>query len=70
VDKGETREGKYSRGGRVFFIIRICIVFCIVFVFFGAATRDRCGGRKRDGASSCLGYTLGTWTWLLAMLNV
>jgi hypothetical protein len=31
-----SREGKYTRGGRVFCIIRICIVFCIVFVFFGA----------------------------------
>jgi hypothetical protein len=56
------REGKYTRGGRVFCIIRNCIVFCIVFVFLAPATRDRCGGRKRDGASSsCLGCTLGTW---------
>jgi hypothetical protein len=30
------REGKYTKGGRVFCNIRICIVFCIVFVFFGA----------------------------------
>jgi hypothetical protein len=62
------REGKYTRtrGGRVFCIIRICIVFCIVFVFLAPATRDRCGGRKRDGAS-CLGRTLGTW--LCSMSN-
>jgi hypothetical protein len=51
---------KYTRGGRVSCIIRICIVFCIVFVFLAPATRDHCGGRKRDGAS-CLGCTLGTW---------
>jgi hypothetical protein len=52
----------------VFCIIRICIVFCIVFVFLAPATRDRCGGRKRkrDGAS-CLGCTLGTW--LCSMSN-
>jgi hypothetical protein len=30
------REGKSTRGGRVVCIIRICIVFCIVFVFSGA----------------------------------
>jgi alpha-tubulin suppressor-like RCC1 family protein len=30
------REAKYTRGGRVFCIIRIFIVFCIVFVFLGA----------------------------------
>jgi hypothetical protein len=34
--KAAAREGKYTRGGRVFCILRICIVFCIVFVFFGA----------------------------------
>jgi hypothetical protein len=43
-----------------------CIVFCIVFVFLAPATRDRCGGRKRDGAS-CLGCTLGPW--LCSMSN-
>jgi hypothetical protein len=35
-DNASDREGKYTRGGRVFCIIRICIVLCIVFVFFGA----------------------------------
>jgi hypothetical protein len=30
------REGNYTRRRRVFCIIRICIVFCIVFVSFGA----------------------------------
>jgi hypothetical protein len=62
----QIREGKFTRGGRVFCIIRIDIVFCIVFVFLAPATRDRCGGRKRDGAS-CLGCTLGTW--LCSMSN-
>jgi hypothetical protein len=61
------REGKHTRGGRVFLIIRICIVFCIVFVFLAPATRDRCGGRKRDDDASCLGCTLGTW--LCSMSN-
>jgi hypothetical protein len=60
------RAGKYTRGGRVFCIIRICIVFGIVFVFLVPATRDRCGSRKRDGAS-CLGCTHGTW--LCSMSN-
>jgi hypothetical protein len=54
-----------ARGGRVFCIIRICIVFCIVFVFLAPATRDRCGGRKRDGAS-CLGCTHGTWLYSMS----
>jgi hypothetical protein len=36
-----------------------CILYCIC-IFLAPATRDRCGGRKRDGAS-CLGCTLGTW---------
>jgi hypothetical protein len=42
----------------------------VLYLFFGRrppATRDRCGGRKRDGAS-CLGCWL--YTWHLAMLNV
>jgi hypothetical protein len=63
------RQGrKYTRGGRVFCIIRICIVFCIVLYLYFLApdTRDRCGGRKSDGAS-CLGCTLGTW--LCSMSN-
>jgi hypothetical protein len=64
--RARAREEKYTRGGRVFCIIRICIVFCIVFVFLRPATRDRCGGRRRDGAS-CLGCTLGTW--LCSMSN-
>jgi hypothetical protein len=48
------REGKHTRGGRVFCIIRICIVF----VFLTPATRDRCGGRKRDGGSCVLAVHL------------
>jgi hypothetical protein len=59
------RQGKkYARGGRVFCIIRICIVLYLSFL--APATCDRCGGRKRDGAS-CLGCTLGTW--LCSMSN-
>jgi hypothetical protein len=48
------------RGGVYFVLYVFVFVFCIVFVFLAPATRDRCGGRKRDGAS-CLGCTLGTW---------
>jgi hypothetical protein len=59
------REGKYTRGGRVFCIIRICIVFCILYcicIFWRRppVTVAAAASRKRDGAS-CLGCTLGTW---------
>jgi hypothetical protein len=42
---------------------------CIVFVFLAPATRDRCGARKRDGAS-CLGCTLGTWLCSMSNSNI
>jgi hypothetical protein len=43
-------------------------LYCILYYlyFCAPATRDRCGGRERDGAS-CLGCTLGTW--LCSMSN-
>jgi hypothetical protein len=42
------------------------LYFLLYLYFLAPATRDRCGGRKRDGAS-CLGCTLGTW--LCSMSN-
>jgi hypothetical protein len=53
----------------VYFVLYVFVLYFALYLYFLApATRDRCGGRKRDGAS-CLGCnTLGTWH--LAMLNV
>jgi hypothetical protein len=47
----------------VYFVL---YVFVLYLYFLAPATRDRCGGRKRYGAS-CLGCTLGTW--LCSMSN-
>jgi hypothetical protein len=47
----------------VYFVL---YVFVLYLYFLAPATRDCCGGRKRDGAS-CLGCTLGTW--LCSMFN-
>jgi hypothetical protein len=44
----------------------VLYVFVLYLYFLAPATCDRCGGRKRDGAS-CLGCTLGTW--LCSMSN-
>jgi hypothetical protein len=45
----------------VYFVLYVFVLYFVLYLYFLApATRDRCGGRKRDGAS-CLGCTLGTW---------
>jgi hypothetical protein len=58
------RKENTPEGGRVFRIIRICIVFCIVFVFFGA-------GHPRPLRRPQARWRLVSWlyTWQ-AMLNV
>jgi hypothetical protein len=51
----------------VYFVLYVFVLYFVLYLYFLApATRDRCGGRKRDGAS-CLGCTLGTW--LCSMSN-
>jgi hypothetical protein len=50
----------------VYFVLYVCVLYFVLYLYFLAPTRDRCGGRKRDGAS-CLGCTLGTW--LCSMSN-
>jgi hypothetical protein len=51
----------------VYFVLYVFVLYCVLYLYFLVpATRDRCGGRKRDGAS-CLGCTLGTW--LCSMSN-
>jgi hypothetical protein len=53
--------------GGVYFVLYVFVLYFVLYSYFWApATRDRCGGRKRDGAS-CLGCTLGTW--LCSMCN-
>jgi hypothetical protein len=53
--------------GGVYFVLYVFVLYFVLYLYFWApATRDRCGGRKRDGAS-CLGGTLGTW--LCSMSN-
>jgi hypothetical protein len=46
----------------VYFELYVFVLYFVLYLYVLApATRDRCGGRKRDGAS-CLGCcTLGTW---------
>jgi hypothetical protein len=45
----------------VYFVLYVFVLYFVLYLYFLApATHDRCGGRKRDGAS-CLGCTLGTW---------
>jgi hypothetical protein len=54
--------------GGVYFVSYVFVWYFVLYLYFLApATRDRCGGSKRDGAS-CLGCTLGTW--LCSMSNV
>jgi hypothetical protein len=43
------------------------LYFVLYLYFLALATRDRCGGRKRDGASCLVSWL---YTWHLAMLNV
>jgi hypothetical protein len=44
----------------VYFLLYVFVLYFVLYLYFWApATRDRCGGRKRDGAS-CLGCRLGT----------
>jgi hypothetical protein len=46
----------------VYFALYVFVLYFVLYLYFLApatATRDRCGGRKRDGAS-CLGCTLST----------
>jgi hypothetical protein len=51
----------------VYFVLYVFVLYFVLYLYYLAlATRDRCGGRKRDGAS-CLGCTLGTW--LCSMSN-
>jgi hypothetical protein len=51
----------------VYFVLYVFVLYFVLYFYFLApATRDRSGGRKRDGAS-CLGCTLGTW--LCSMSN-
>jgi hypothetical protein len=51
----------------VYFVLYVFVLYFVLYLYFLApATPDRCGGRKRDGAS-CLGCTLGTW--LCSMSN-
>jgi hypothetical protein len=57
---------KIHQRGACILYYTYCIVFVLYFYFLAPATRDRCGGRKRDGVS-CLGCTLGTW--LCSMSN-
>jgi hypothetical protein len=53
----------------VYFVLYVFVLYFVLYLYFWApATRDRCGGRKRDGAS-CLGCTIGTWLWLCSMSN-
>jgi hypothetical protein len=53
--------------GDVYFVLYVFVLYFVLYLYFLApATRDRCGGRKRYGAS-CLGCTLGTW--LCSMSN-
>jgi hypothetical protein len=45
----------------VYLVLYVFVLYFVLYLYFWApATRDRCGGRKRDGAS-CLSCTLGTW---------
>jgi hypothetical protein len=60
------REGKYTEGSLYFVLYVFVLYFVLCLYFLAPATRDRCGGRKRCGAS-CLGCTLGTW--LCSMSN-
>jgi hypothetical protein len=51
----------------VYVVLYVFVWYFVLYLYFLApATRDRCGGRKRDGAA-CLGCTLGTW--LCSMSN-
>jgi hypothetical protein len=53
--------------GGVYVVLYVIVLHFVLYLYFLApATRDRCGSRKRDGAS-CLGCTLGTW--LCSMSN-
>jgi hypothetical protein len=58
----------HQRGACIFyFLLYVFVLYFVLYLYFLApATRDRCGGRKRDSAS-CLGCTLGTW--LCSMSN-
>jgi hypothetical protein len=63
-----TEPGKENTAeGGVYVVLYVFVLYFVLYLYFLApATRDRCGGRKRDGAS-CLGCTLGTW--LCSMSN-
>jgi hypothetical protein len=53
----------------VYFVLYVFVLYFVLYLYFWRrppVTRDRCDGRKRDGAS-CLGCTLGTW--LCSMSN-
>jgi hypothetical protein len=53
--------------GGVYFVLYVFVLYFVLYLYFLApATREHCGGRKRDGAS-CLGRTL--CTWLCSMSN-
>jgi hypothetical protein len=58
---GNLRSGKENTPeGDVYFALYVFVLYFVLYLYFLApatATRDRCGGRKRDGAS-CLGCTL------------
>jgi hypothetical protein len=55
--------------GGVYFVFYVFVLYFVLYLYFLApATRDRCGGRKRGGAS-CLGGTLALGTWLCSMSN-
>jgi hypothetical protein len=66
-DGGQGRK-MHQRGACILYCTYLhCILYFVLYLYFLApATRDRSGGRKRDGAS-CLGCTLGTW--LCSMSN-
>jgi hypothetical protein len=62
------RPGKENTPeGGMYFVLYVFVLYFVLYLYFLApATRDRCGGRKRDGAS-CPGCPLGTW--LCSMSN-
>jgi hypothetical protein len=56
----------HQRGACILYYTYLYLYFVLYLYFWAPATRDRCGGPKRDGAS-CLGCTFGTW--LCSMSN-
>jgi hypothetical protein len=62
----KSHAGKENTPEGGVYVYYVLYVFVLHLFVLAPATRDRCGGRKRDGAS-CLGCTLGTW--LCSMSN-